>query len=95
MGTESCGNCRYSIEQWRLEGFEDEAVIEEFVGDDNGIDERNLFYCRKNPPMVNLGGYSLTFTAANEGLCIRDDRQFLGIFPLTRPDYWCGEWSSR
>ena len=44
MGTEFCGNCRYSIEQWRLEGFEDEADIEGFVGDDNGIDERNLFY---------------------------------------------------
>ena len=26
---------------------------------------------------------------------IQEDRQWLGNFPLTRPDYWCGEWSSR
>jgi hypothetical protein len=104
MNAESCSNCRFSIEQWRHEDV-DENDAEEwgYVGPGPSIDERNLFYCRRHPPILNLSIYTVKFVEPNQvtafsdnrGLEIYNDAPKLGIFPLSRPDYWCGEWSSR
>lgn len=108
MNVESCSNCRFSIEQWRAEGVDDNDADEmaAYMGPGLSSSERNLFYCRRYPPTPNLGGYSIKFAGPDEdltklglsdngGLHIYDDAQKLGIFTLSLPDYWCGEWSSR
>ena len=108
LNAESCSNCRFSIEQWRAEGIDKDDADEmaAYIGSEPSYWARNLFYCRRYPPTLNLSGYTIKFVepskssielglSDNGGLCIYDDAQKLGIFPLTLPDHWCGEWSSR
>ena len=108
MNAESCSNCRFSVEEWRSDGVDENDAddMAAYVGTEPGQDQRNLFYCRRYPPTVNLSGYTVNFVEPdqasydqnrrnNGGLHIFDDQQMLGVFPLSRPDYWCGEWSSR
>ena len=108
MDTESCSNCRFSVEEWRFDNVDenDAELMGLLTGPGAATHERNLFHCRRYPPTINLMGYTIKFVEPDQhkidigipdsgGALIQDDRQWLGNFPLTRPDYWCGEWSSR
>ena len=110
MNAESCSNCRFSIEEWKCNDVDENDVKEMacYVGPGLAKHERNLFFCRRYPPSINLSGYTVRFVKPSQntvnpglsddetlGLEIEDDAQRLGISPLTMPEHWCGEWSSR
>lgn len=71
MDTESCSNCRFSVEEWRFDNVdENDAELMGLLTGPGAVatHERNLFYSKRYPPTIKLMGYTIMLSPINTKL---------------------------